>query len=65
MLVFQHTDCLFHFLKLEGNLITQTSGASDGIRWAPPEMLMDSILSAKSDIYSFGMTILEVRPDVL
>ncbi len=47
-------------------MITQTAGESDNYRWSAPEMLIeDATMSAKGDLYSFGMTILEVRPDVL
>ncbi|KAF8328330.1 kinase-like domain-containing protein [Amanita rubescens] len=51
----------FALAKLEGNLITQTSGESDSCRWSAPEMFEDgATVSAKSDIYSFGMTVLEL-----
>ncbi|KAF8331185.1 kinase-like domain-containing protein [Amanita rubescens] len=51
----------FALAKLEGNLITQTGGQSDGYRWSPPEVFeMQAAVSAKGDIYSFGMTILEL-----
>ncbi len=47
-------------------MITQTGGQSDGYRWCAPEIFeMQAAVSAKGDIYSFGMTILEVGPDVL
>ena len=53
-------------MKLEGTMITQTAGESDSYRWFAPEILMGHVtMSAKGDIYSFGMTILEVRPDLL
>ena len=44
-------------------MITQTSGESDSCRWCGPELfILDGppTVSAKGDIYSFGMTILEV-----
>jgi hypothetical protein len=45
--------------------MTQTAGESS-YRWSAPEMFIGhATMSAKGDIYSFGMTILEVRPDVL
>ncbi|KAF8736321.1 hypothetical protein AX14_000497 [Amanita brunnescens Koide BX004] len=51
----------FALAKLEGNFITQTSGVSDSCRWSAPEMFEDqATVSAKGDIYSFGMTILQV-----
>jgi len=53
----------FALAKLEGNLITQTSGESDSCRWSGPELfILDGppTVSAKGDIYSFGMTILEL-----
>lgn len=51
----------FALAKLEGNLITQSVGVSDAYRWCAPEMCSDtSTVSTKSDIYSFGMTILEL-----
>ncbi|KAK2465787.1 hypothetical protein APHAL10511_002331 [Amanita phalloides] len=51
----------FALAKLEGNQVTQTVGLSDAYRWSAPEMCMDpATVSTKSDIYSFGMTILEL-----
>lgn len=39
---------------------------SDSYRWCAPEIFkIQGAVSAKSDIYSFGMTILEVGPNVL
>ncbi|KAF8351809.1 kinase-like domain-containing protein [Amanita rubescens] len=46
---------------LDGNLITQTSGVSDSCRWSAPEMFEEqATVSCKGDIYSFGMTILQL-----
>jgi serine/threonine protein kinase len=44
---------------------TQSCGVSDSYRWFAPELL-DSTgsLSTSSDIYSYGMTVLEVCPPV-
>ncbi|KAF8351816.1 kinase-like domain-containing protein [Amanita rubescens] len=51
----------FALAKLEGNLITQTTGATDGCRWCAPEMWGEGgLVSTKGDVYSFGMTILEL-----
>jgi serine/threonine protein kinase len=51
----------FALSKLEGNLITQSVGVSDAYRWYAPEMCSEAgTVSASSDIYSFGMTILEL-----
>ncbi|KAF8331192.1 kinase-like domain-containing protein, partial [Amanita rubescens] len=53
---------LILLLKIEGNLITQTTGESESCRWCAPEMLEEkAIVSTKGDVYSFGMTILQVR----
>ncbi|KAF8338498.1 kinase-like domain-containing protein [Amanita rubescens] len=51
----------FALAKLEGNLITQTTNQSDSCRWCAPEIFeIQAAMSAKGDIYSFGMTILEL-----
>ncbi|KAF8736279.1 hypothetical protein AX14_000540 [Amanita brunnescens Koide BX004] len=51
----------FALAKLEGNLITQTTGESDSCRWRAPEVFEEqAAVSARCDIYSFGMTILEL-----
>ncbi|KAF8636240.1 hypothetical protein AX17_003725 [Amanita inopinata Kibby_2008] len=46
---------------IEGVPITHTLGISDAYRWYAPEMCSDEgLLSTKSDVYSFAMTILEL-----
>ena len=46
--------------------MTQTVGQSDRCRWCAPEIFdIQAAVSAKSDIYSFGMTILQVGLYVL
>ena len=47
-------------------MITQTTGESNSCRWRAPEVFEEkAAVSAKGDIYSFGMTILEVGPSAL
>ncbi|KAF8351817.1 kinase-like domain-containing protein [Amanita rubescens] len=51
----------FALAKLEGNVVTRFTGTQDGYRWCAPEMwLKNSTVSTNIDIYSFGMTILEL-----
>ena len=46
--------------------MTQSNDESDSYRWSAPEMSIEhATMSFKGDIYSFGMTILEVRPNPL
>jgi hypothetical protein len=41
---------------------TQSAGVSDSYRWFAPELCLSAgSLSIQSDIYSFGMTVLEVN----
>ncbi|KAF8633760.1 hypothetical protein AX15_001266 [Amanita polypyramis BW_CC] len=49
-------------VRAEGEIdITLTSGDSDSYRWHAPELLEEAcIITMKNDIYSFGMTILEL-----
>ena len=50
-------------LKLEGESITLTTGLSESCRWCAPEVFEPNPpVSTKGDVYSFGMTILEVLP---
>jgi serine/threonine protein kinase len=54
---------LIPVLKLEGEMTTQTTGLSESCRWCAPETFEEKApVSVKGDVYSFGMTILEVRP---
>lgn len=41
-------------------LYTQSDGVHESIRWFAPEVNNDRTLSTRSDIYSFGMTVLEL-----
>ncbi|KAF8331191.1 kinase-like domain-containing protein [Amanita rubescens] len=51
----------FALAKFDGNLITQVIHVSDNCRWSAPEMFEEqATVSAKCDIYSFGMTILQL-----
>ncbi|KAF8341745.1 kinase-like domain-containing protein [Amanita rubescens] len=49
--------------KFDGELITLTTRAPDGCRWCAPEVFQldgEATVSTAGDIYSFGMTILEL-----
>lgn len=55
----------FRFSKLMedimGEPFTSSSSAPDDVRWSPPEFwVSEPILSTESDIYQFGMTMLEL-----
>jgi len=50
---------LARILKLEG--MTPTSEQAGSLRWMSPELLRDDIIpSASSDVWAFGMTVLEL-----
>lgn len=41
-------------------IYTQSEGVQDSVRWFAPEVNHDRVLSTRSDVYSFGMTVLEL-----
>ena len=47
--------------QIEGGLLTQSRALNQRGRWQPPEMFEDDVeMTARSDIYSFAMTVLQV-----
>ncbi|KAJ7030852.1 kinase-like domain-containing protein [Mycena alexandri] len=51
----------FGLSRLAETVSTRTPGADNSLRWLAPELLRgDNLLTLSSDIYSYGMTVLEL-----